>query len=137
MAGVNDVHAESIRVVEEFLDIVMSRDVSKMLAAFHVDAIYEVPFMGRTFEGPAAIERFVGAVLPVMEGLAFRDIVIRPMLEPGWVLAQYRGSARIRTTGRPYEQIYVSVFHVRDGKIAHYQEYFDMAVSAKAFALGE
>lgn len=137
MAVVSGVHGESVRVVEEFFDAVASRDVSRMLATFRNDAVYEVPFMGRTFEGPAAIERFVGAVLPVMDGLAFRDIAIRPMLEPGWVLAQYRGTARIRTTGRPYEQTYVSVFQVRDGKIARYQEYFDMAVSAKAFALGE
>jgi ketosteroid isomerase-like protein len=31
----------------------------------------------------------------------------------------------VKTTGLDYDQIYISLFHVRDGKIAYFAEYFD------------
>ena len=37
-------------------------------------------------------------------------------------------------TGRPYNQRYVVVAETKDGKLAHYREYWNPLISAEAFA---
>lgn len=50
---------------------------------------------------------------------------------------EYRGISEIIPTGRLYDQRYIGLFHVEEGKIALFREYFDPNVFVHAFALRE
>jgi uncharacterized protein len=45
--------------------------------------------------------------------------------DPGVVVARYPASTRLLTTRSPYENTYVTLVTVRDGKVARYEEFFD------------
>ncbi|MGD9589915.1 MAG: nuclear transport factor 2 family protein [Pyrinomonadaceae bacterium] len=42
-------------------------------------------------------------------------------------------SARIKSTGRNFESSWVHIFHVRDGKISEFLEFFDNVAATKAY----
>jgi Ketosteroid isomerase-related protein len=44
-------------------------------------------------------------------------------------------AATVRATGRSYETDWVHVFHLRDGKVIGFHEFFDNAAATKAFQL--
>jgi len=60
-----------------------------------------------------------------MAGVKFYDIDIKPMADPGWYAATFRNTCTVRSTGLVYDQMYISLFHVRNRKIAYFAEYFD------------
>jgi len=45
--------------------------------------------------------------------------------DPGVVVARYSASTKLLTTGRPYENTYITLVTVRDGKVTRYEEFFD------------
>ena len=51
----------------------------------------------------------------------------------GVAFAEGHGSARIATTGLPYEQDYVMVIEAKDGKIIRYREYWNPLPAIEAF----
>lgn len=55
------------------------------------------------------------------------------MLDPDWVLAEYRGEIEMLATGGPYNNHYCGLFHLRDGKIVLFREYYNPIVLTEAF----
>ena len=53
------------------------------------------------------------------------------------VFAEFRGTVEIIPTGRTYEQTYGGLFHVENGKIRLFREYYDPAAFKYAFGLDE
>jgi len=108
----------------------ITHDHQRWLALFADDAVVEFPYagsLGRStrLEGKAAIDEYFGGASPVFLELAFRDVRVHVSTEPGLVVAEAHGSARIATTGKAYEQDYVMVLEVKEGKIARYREYWN------------
>jgi ketosteroid isomerase-like protein len=115
------------------LRYVESGDIDALLDTFHEDAVYEIPYLKMRIEGKAAVEQTMRVMLPNMEGHSYSDVVLQPMLNPQRVLAQMRGRSRIVSTGRDYDQTYICLYEIRDGKVALLQEYVDTQVVASAF----
>ena len=112
-------------LIVEVLKRQASGNLKGMLELMTDDVAFELPFFGDRYVGKVEIEARMAPSVARMQGLAFRDFVLRDMAEPGWVLANFKGTARCTTTGRTYNQIYIAVFQVRDGRVALFQEYFD------------
>lgn len=53
------------------------------------------------------------------------------------MIVEYHGVTEVRTTGRVYDQRYFGLFHVEEGKIQLFREYYDPNVFAYAFGLEE
>jgi ketosteroid isomerase-like protein len=45
--------------------------------------------------------------------------------DPGVVVARYSASTKLLTTGRSYENTYITLVTVRDAKVVRYEEFFD------------
>ena len=54
------------------------------------------------------------------------------MLNPNIVVAQYHGIIK-RKSGEAYDNDYVGVFEMRDGKIASFTKYFNPLILLKSF----
>jgi len=89
------------------------------------DAIFEIPFINERFAGKELIIERWRPSLERMAGLKFYDIEIKPMADPGWYIATCRNTCTVRSTGIEYDQMYINLFQVKAGKIAHFSEYFD------------
>ena len=89
-----------------------------------------IPFVGH-FKGRAAVAKFFESLAASEEVLAFEphDFVS----EGDSVVACLRYRARVKKTGREYEDEGIHFFQFRDGKIAKFREYLDTALMASAY----
>lgn len=55
------------------------------------------------------------------------------MRDPNRVLAEYRGEIEVLATGRPYNNHYCGLFHLHDGRITLFREYYNPIVLTEAF----
>ena len=97
-------------------------EISRLLAD---DAVFEMPFIGEKIIGKELIVERWRPALERMEGVYFFDLAFSAMAEPGRYVVTFRNVCKVSTTGMAYEQMYISLFHVRAGRIAYFAEYFD------------
>jgi ketosteroid isomerase-like protein len=112
-------------LIRRLMDCQGRYDWDEILGLLAEDAVFEIPFIGEKIHGKHQIVDRWRPALERMDGVKFFDLAFSPMAEPGWYLATFRNRCSVKTTGLDYDQIYISLFHVRDGKIAYFAEYFD------------
>lgn len=127
--------------VRAFLGALEEKDMAAFAEVWADDGVQDMPFSPEGFpkrvEGKENIIAHYAAWPEISGDAAFTDdLVFYPMADAEWVFAEYRGRVEILTTGRVYEQRYGGLFHVRDGKIVLFREYYDPAAFAYAFNLG-
>jgi ketosteroid isomerase-like protein len=64
--------------------------------------------------------------------LKFELVEIYPAREPGLYFVEYTSEARMRSNDAPYENRYIAIFRIREGKIAFWKEFYDPSRIAKA-----
>lgn len=133
---------QSRQVVMDFLTGLEDKDMARVNAVWAEDAVQEMPYVPAGFPSrvvgkQALIQQYAG--WPKNAGKAeFTDgIRFYPTLDPQVVAVEYHGVSEIVTTGRTYDQRYFGLFHVADGKIQLFREYFDPNVFARAFGLND
>jgi uncharacterized protein len=105
-----------------------TRAWSELLAE---DVVADFPFApslgwpGRFVGREAVYERIKTALVDIPD-LTFSNVRKYPTTDPNVLWAELHGSARVSSTGKPYEQDYVVKIVVEDGKIAYYCEYFNL-----------
>ena len=121
-----------------FLDTLSAKDMDAWAALWAEDAVQEMPFAPEGFprevRGKPALVRHYSN-LPATSGrMVFLDRVERPLLDPDFVLLEYRGEIEILPTGRRYDNTYAGLFGFdRQGLIRLFREYFDPNVLVKAW----
>lgn len=66
--------------------------------------------------------------------MTFPDLTIYPMLDPNWLLAEYRGEIDVAATGKAYNNRYCALFPLRDAYIVLFREYFNPIILSEAFS---
>lgn len=91
------------------------------------DLVVEFPFAPedhtRRLDGPEAFLAFFARISSFAEGFSIGEPTL--IVDGDRFVAQYHGSATFKSTRLPYEQDYVLVGTVRDGKLAHLKEHYD------------
>jgi ketosteroid isomerase-like protein len=128
--------------VLQFLNGLEHKDMDRVDAVWAEDAVQEMPYapegLPKRVVGRAALIAHYAA-WPRNSGRArFTDeIVFYPTRDPSIVFAEYHGVCEIVPTGRTYDQRYGGLFHVENGRITLFREYFDPNAFALAFGLNE
>lgn len=113
--------------VREFLEALADRDFDRWESLWIEDGVGEFPYhqpgAPARIEGRAALRAFEERALS--EFGPFRFTVHEVHAPPGGerVVVEFTGVAEFLPTGRMYRQRYISVFALRDGRIAGYREY--------------
>ena len=125
------------QVVRDFLRLLAEKNMDAWAELWTADAVQEMPFSPPEFptkvEGRAALINHYSGLPDAYGAMSFPDLVIHPMLDPDWVLAEYRGELDVLATGRPYNNHYCGLFHFQDGKIAIFREYYNPNALTEAF----
>lgn len=125
------------QTMRDFLRLLAEKNMDAWGELWTEDAVQEMPFSPAGFptrvEGREALQKHYSGLPEAYGAMAFPDLVLFPMLDPNWVLAEYRGDIDVLATGRPYNNHYCGLFHLRDGKIAFFREYYNPIVLAEAF----
>jgi uncharacterized protein len=112
-------------------------DFNAWCALFTNDAVMEQPFGGSAgFDTPL---KGIEAIATGVKGLdAIRDFKINVkkiyrIENEDAVIAEFSATATVISTGRPYDQDYISYLRAENGKITVYREYYDPARVVAAF----
>jgi ketosteroid isomerase-like protein len=127
-----------IGLVERMLNAFATRDWAALADSYHDDIVFELmyppvfddvladtlsaPVIGR----PALVAMMSGAVDPttgVFASLRIFNIRPRAMVPDDEVVAEYESDAIVRQTGRPYRNVYIALFKIRDNRIVSWREY--------------
>ena len=126
--------------VLDFLTGLEEKDMGKVNGVWAEDAVQEMPYTPSNFPSrvvgkDALIAHY--AAWPETSGTAAftDDLVFHPMTDPQMVFAEYRGAVDAIPTGKTYRQTYGGLFHVENGKITLFREYFDPRAFAEAFGM--
>ncbi|MEL7028998.1 MAG: nuclear transport factor 2 family protein [Pseudomonadota bacterium] len=131
---------QTIKAVRDFLEGLEEKDMEKVNSVWAEDAVQDMPYVptgspSRIVGKEALIAQY--ANWPNLSGDAnFTDhLVFYPMADPQMTFVEFRGEVDIIPTGAEYRQTYGGLFHVVDGKIALFREYFDPREFARAFGV--
>lgn len=123
-------------MLREALGSALAPGASRFLDMFAEDGVMEFPFappgVAKRLEGRPAL----AAHLASLEGLAsFNRMALRSChraLDAEVFVLEFDGFGTGAATGRPFEQSYVSVITLRDGRIAQYRDYWNPLVVIEA-----
>ncbi len=93
------------------------------------DVVLEVPYTVRPeirrVEGREAVLAVIGQLFTRIS--PFQLIAVEEHAAPGadWAVVEYRSEGRFVADGAPYANTYVGIYRVRDGRVAHWKEYYN------------
>ncbi len=136
------VRQQTEKAVAAFLAALETHDMDHFATLWADDAVQDMPFSPAGFPkrvvGKEALIAHYAGWPDNSRGADFTsELVFYPMIDPEMVFASFRGRAEIVSTGRTYEQTYGGLFHVQDGKIQLFREYYDPEPFRYAFGLDE
>ncbi|WP_326551292.1 nuclear transport factor 2 family protein [Micromonospora sp. NBC_01813] len=121
-------------VLHRGLDLMLAKDMPGFLALWHDDATAEFPFaptgFPRRLDGIAAITDYLIDYPERLDIAEFSEPTVHQSTDPTVVIAEFTSTGTVVATGQPYQMPYIAVLTVRDGKIAHYRDYWDPIVAA-------
>ena len=110
-------------MIREFIDAWTAQDLEAIMAHFTDDALYTNIPMGPPNEGAAAIRAFIEGFIGNCQSIEF---IIHNQVDNGNIVMNER-TDKIHMGGNEVELPVMGVFEIRDGKIAAWRDYFDMA----------
>ena len=130
------------QAVRDFLTALEEKDMEKFASVWAEDALQDMPYVPEGF--PKRVngkDNLIAHYAAWFENSGDADftsqLVFYPMQNPKMVFAEFKGNADIIPTGRKYDQHYGGLFHVENGKIKLFREYFDPESFKYAFGLDE
>lgn len=102
--------------------------VETFVEMFAKDGVMEFPFAlpsPRRVEGREALAAHIAFLAGRIEFLSVSDVVKHVTGDPEVFIVEFAGSGRAVATGEPFEQRYISVIRLRDGRIIHYTDYWN------------
>lgn len=129
-------HEQAVSVVQQFFAHLEAMDMEPFFALWAEDGRQEMPFSPNGFpsemNGKTAIRRQYSGLPDAYDRMVFPDLVLRPLTEPGWIFAEYRGEIAL-LSGSTYNNRYCGLFHIENGAIVLFREYFNPIILQQAF----
>lgn len=125
----------------KFRDLIIAEDIPQWLELFTEDAVFEYPFappgMPAEVVGKAALSENFKDFPSRLKFFEFTDVELHPTLDPDGLVIEFACRGQAVTTGKPYNQRYIGVVQMREGKIARYRDYWNPLVAIEAFRQSE
>jgi limonene-1,2-epoxide hydrolase len=116
-------------VVTEFCQLWAKPNIDEIVGWFTDDAVYHnIPMTPA--EGREAIKEFIAGFLAAADGI---DFIVHRQVALGDVVMNERTDVMRLKNGREVALPVMGTFEVRDGRIAAWRDYFDMATVTAGF----
>ena len=124
-------------VVREFFTALASQNEEALTDLLAEDITFTQPYALKPtrFVGREATMSFFNRIIATFEPIRFGEINIIPTADGQTFTLQFEGDFTIAETGEPYQNTYVSVVKIVDGRITNIVEYFNPLVLIEAFNL--
>jgi ketosteroid isomerase-like protein len=112
-------------------------NLDEYFTLWHDDAVFDIPYArpprATRIESLRRIAELSGGFMRTWKTAVFHIDLILATEEPGLFVAEARGEIRLHN-GHPYNNRYVCLIRIRDGKILLWREYFNPLVLNEANA---
>jgi ketosteroid isomerase-like protein len=125
--------ADAKAAVRRWIDAVNTNDVETFLAAMTPDIRYEVmgtSVLSGTYD--AAALKDIAALMYGSSDTGIRWQIVSMTAEDDRVAVEFIGTGRM-VTGDRYDNVYHTLFRVRDGKVCEIKEYTDTVLVNEVF----
>jgi ketosteroid isomerase-like protein len=129
----NGQRARTRRVAVRLLDAIAAGDTTAIWSMFADGGHVDLPFFGLHITDGATFDAIIGPILGSLTGLTFTAPAFVDINDEHGAIMKYTGHAIVNSTGKEYNQTYISEIYVRRGKVTSYTEYFDTAVIQAAY----
>ncbi|MER5476809.1 nuclear transport factor 2 family protein [Streptomyces sp. NPDC002734] len=123
----------------DHLEYLSSGRIPEWTDLFTEDGILEFPYGPEGYptkmQGKAALFDYM-KVFPNTFDVRFTDLYFHETVDPSLVIAEFKSIGHAISTGRPYNQTYISVVETRDGKISRYVDFWNPLVGMDALGGG-
>ncbi len=103
---------------------------------FDTDGVMEFPFaygvLPRRIEGREALKNHLAMLANLISVDRMTEATVIESTDPETVVLEFEGSGTGIANGEPYEQRYVSIIRIRDGRIVHYKDYWNPLAALSA-----
>lgn len=108
-------------------------DVDAQMAEYTDDAVFEFPYAAppARIEGKSTITAYLTAALRTFE-IRLTLTQLHETTDPHTVIAEFTSDGKVTTTDKPYTNTYITVFTLKDGKIAHQKEFYNPNAATEA-----
>jgi len=127
---------ENKQLIMQGYQMFSNKDIKGLLTLFADDVDWigteseYIPFFG-SYKGKAQVAQFFTTMDQAQEAIQFEPQAF--IAEDDKVVVTGQSKWLVRSTGQQYENPWVHVFTVRDGKVARLQQYNDTAAAEAAF----
>ena len=126
------------RIFLQHLDCLATGRAEDWVQLFAADGVLDFPYAPPGFpQSVAGHDQLRAHITGFVEEfeVAFDDVIFHDTVDESLVVAELRGHGTSRTTGLPYEQVYVSIVRTKGGRMAHYADYWNpLALTASTDA---
>jgi uncharacterized protein len=138
MATDEQIRDQTLVLMSRYQELITTRRFDEWIELWTDDAVCEFPFAGpgrpARLTGKAEILAYMKAYPDTISVEGVQDIQLHPGQDPNVLVVELTIAGTATQTGRPYNQQFVIIARARDGRLAHYREYWNALVSAEAFA---
>ena len=133
---------QTIAAVKGFLESLETKDMQRFATLWADDAVQDMPYSPKghpkqVIGKDAIIELYSGWPEASGEANFTQDLRFYPHMDPETIFVEFKGDVQVIPTNRRYLQTYGGFFHVENGKIKLFREYYDPAPFAWAFGLND
>lgn len=119
-------------IMQQFTGLLLDGKFDQWTELFDTNAIFEFPYSppgypGR-LEGKTAIANHVNTLFTLLEIQHFSEPVILLDANQQRFVAEFTCEGVFLSTGKPYNQTYISVVSYEGSKITHYRDYWNPLV---------
>lgn len=111
-------------------------DINPWVDMFSEDGVMEFPYalegMPKRLDGKDAVENHLSRLPDVFDFSGFSKPVFHFSANSESMIVEFSCQAKVVGTGRPYNQDYISVITLSDGKIMNYKDYWNPLVAVVA-----
>lgn len=123
-------------MLRDALGAALAPDATRFLDMFAEHGVMEFPFAppgGVTrLDGRAALAAHLASLGRLIAIDRVTALVVHRTADPNVVILEFGGVGRGVETGEPYDQTYISVITLADGRIVHYRDYWNPLAAIRA-----
>ncbi|WP_408976381.1 nuclear transport factor 2 family protein [Paenibacillus jiagnxiensis] len=120
------------KIFHEFAESILTHDVARFAELFDDQAVLEYPFAPagypQSLDGKETIREYMEKFPELIRISRFSEPEIHEDANSNVIVFEFTCEATVPATGKPYNQTYISVIHLKNGKIARYKDYWNPLV---------
>lgn len=136
--SVDAIRTQAQQTFSKHLEYLSSGQIPSWVDLFADDGVLEFPYGTDDFPkkvaGKAALSEYMQN-FPKHFAVEFTGLRFHETTDPTLVIAEFASEGRALSTGRPYNQAYISVVETRDGKITRYVDFWNPLVALQAMGV--